>query len=174
MRFQHKTVALPVPVPVRVPSAKQTCYDFLYVLYYESRMECMLLHAITLCARFVRVLAKPWPSQWCSDKLLKLKGPPKLYWMTTSSTEKVQRKIVAFPYFSLNKFGVNVQFLWMLVGQFPTTCVNAPGCPANSSSLNVITALFRRQLNKPSGQSEVMKKMKTLSHMWRYTTHLGI
>lgn len=52
--------------------------------------------------------------------------------------------------------------------------IDAPGCPANSSSLNVITALFRRQLNKPSGQSEVMKKMKTLSHMWHYATHLGI
>ena len=62
----------------------------------------------------------------------------------------------------------------MLVGSVLQQRLDAPGCPANSSSLNVITALFRRQLNKPSGQSEVMKKMKTLSHMWRYATYLGI
>ena len=118
------------------------------------------------------VLAKPWPSQ-CSDKPLKLKGPPKLFWIIKSSTEKAQKKVVALPYFSLKKFRVNVQFLLRLVCQFPNNVyIDAPGCPANSSSLNVITALFRRQLNKPSGQSEVMKKMKTLSHMWRYAPHL--
>ena len=142
-------------------------------------------YCIQLVSVYLMVCSILYTSPWLQN--LQSRGLPNMltkpsnwrdlknYWMTTSSIEQSHhesRCVSVFPFENRGQYPIFVAS----VCQFPTTCkANAPGCPANSSSLNVITALFRRQLNKPiSGQSEVMKKMKTLSHVWRYTTHLGI